>query len=670
MSNKDNKNNKKNKFLPNKNPKSITFWIVLLLIILVGYNMVMLNKKTVQEVNSSDLIDMIKNGSVKRAIFDGKDVNFFDFKQNKFHTYLPYEDPELVKQMQEARITVSAHKPSQLMGFLLSWFPFLLFIGFWLFMMRSMQGGASGKAFSFGKNKAKLFEGGKTDVSFDDVAGVVEAKEELEEIVEFLKQPEKFQKLGGRIPKGVLLLGRPGTGKTLLAKAVAGEAEVPFYSMSGSDFVEVFVGVGASRVRDLFAEAKKNAPCIAFIDEIDAVGRSRGAGLGGGHDEREQTLNQLLVEMDGFQMNDSVIIIAATNRPDVLDPALLRPGRFDRQVTVDLPDIKGREAILKVHIKDKPVSKNLLISVIARSTPGFSGADIANLVNEAALMAARKNKKEIEMEDFDEAKDKVTLGKAKKTKVISDEDKERTAYHELGHVICSLFLEHSEPVQKVTIIPRGWSGGATHYLEEERSMYSKSYLDEKLISLLGGRVAEELVFNELTTGAANDIERATDIAKKMVTQWGMSKDIGPITIGKEQQQVFLGKQLGDKEVVSADTANRVDAEIRRIIDTAYIAAEKLLKKHEELLHSLSKKLLMEETLNTEDLYSLIMKNISKEDEIIVRKKYDKASEAKIVNKNPKPQDENDENNDEVIQSDFKNRDKENSSEENKESKGK
>jgi len=485
--------------------------------------------------------------------------------------------------------------------------------------------------------------GGKTHVTFKDVAGVDEAKEELEEIIDFLKAPKKFQKLGGRIPRGVLLLGQPGTGKTLLAKAVAGEAKVPFYSISGSDFVEMFVGVGASRVRDMFTEAKKNAPCIAFIDEIDAVGRHRGSGLGGGHDEREQTLNQLLVEMDGFDPNDSVIIIAATNRPDVLDPALLRPGRFDRQVVVDLPDIKGREEILKVHSRKLPLSKEISFAVIARATPGFSGADLANLVNEAALLAARKDKKKIETDDFEEAKDKVTLGKARKSKVITEEDKKNTSYHEIGHVLCSVFLVQTEPIHNVSIIPRGFTGGATHFLQTDRSRYTKSYLEESLVGLLGGRAAEEIVFNELSTGAANDIQRVSDIAKKMVCNWGMSDKIGPMTIAKKQSQVFLGRDISQQENISEDTAKIIDEEIRNIVVEAHKKAQDILNSKRELLDRLSLELLEKETLNADEIYTIILSNTNENETKFIQMKFEKVKEMKIdISKDIIPPSENEE----------------------------
>ncbi|MCD4796733.1 MAG: ATP-dependent zinc metalloprotease FtsH [Candidatus Cloacimonetes bacterium] len=611
-----------------KRSQTITFWIVLLLFIVVMYQMSRMNGKQNTQISYTEFIQMAKQGEVEKVGFNDKDLTITTVDNQKFSTYLPFRDPQLVKELSDMDIIVYSHKPSKLLGILLSWFPFLIFIGIWIFLMRGMRGGA-GQAFSFGKSRAKLSVGGKTKVDFNDVAGVDEAKEELEEIIEFLKAPKKFQKLGGRIPRGVLLLGRPGTGKTLLAKAVAGEAKVPFYSISGSDFVEMFVGVGASRVRDMFIQAKKNAPCIAFIDEIDAVGRHRGSGLGGGHDEREQTLNQLLVEMDGFDPNDSVIIIAATNRPDVLDPALLRPGRFDRQVIVDLPDIKGRAEILKVHTRKLPLAKEVTFSIIARGTPGFSGADLANLVNEAALLAARKNKKIIEMEDFEEAKDKVTLGKARKSKVITEEDKKITAYHEIGHVLCSIFLDKVEPIHKVTIIPRGFTGGATHFLQTDKTHYTKSYMEESIVGLMGGRSAEEVVFNELSTGAANDIQRATDLAKQMVCNWGMSEKIGPMTVAKKETQIFLGRDISQSDNVSEETARLIDSEIRKIIEKAHSKSLQVLKENEELLYKLAESLLEKETLNADEIYSIILNNVTGKEKEFIKKRYERVLEMKI-----------------------------------------
>ena len=625
---------KEKKFFPKmKKYQSITFWVVIILFLILFYQMNKNLSGKIQQISYTEFITMAANGEVLSAVFNGKDVNLTDINNTKYTTYLPFEDSDLVKELSASGVIVFSQKPSKVLGMIFSWLPFLIFIGFWLFMMKGIRGGGAGQAFSFGKSKARLSVGGKTKVTFKDVAGVDEAKEELEEIIEFLRAPEKFQRLGGRIPRGVLLLGRPGTGKTLLAKAVAGEANVPFYSISGSDFVEMFVGVGASRVRDMFVQAKKNAPCIAFIDEIDAVGRHRGSGLGGGHDEREQTLNQLLVEMDGFDPNDSVIIIAATNRPDVLDPALLRPGRFDRQVIVDLPDIKGREAILRVHARKLPIAKEVKYSLIARGTPGFSGADLANLVNEAALMAARKNKKKIEMTDFEEAKDKVTLGKERKSKVISEEDKKITAFHEIGHVLCSMFLEKVEPIHKVTIIPRGFTGGATHMLQTDRTYYTKSYLEESIIGLMGGRCAEEIVFNDISSGASHDIQNATTVAKDMVCKLGMSDKIGPMTVSNKETQIFLGRDISQHETISEDTAKLIDAEIRSIITVAYKESKKILLARKELLYKLAEALLEKETLNSDELYKLTLENVKGEDVEFIKIKFKKVQEMKIdINK--------------------------------------
>lgn len=611
-----------------KPPQSIFFWIVMLLLFIVVYQMINGGKSRVKEINYSDFLGLIDRSNVAEVRIDSQNIRFKDTAGNEYNTYMPFEDADIVNKLHTANVKIITQRPSRFWSIIISWLPFILLIAFWIFMMRSVQGGGN-KAFQFGKSKAKLFMQGKTRITFKDVAGVDEAKEELCEIVEYLKSPKKFQKLGGRIPRGVLLLGRPGTGKTLLAKAVAGEAKVPFFSISGSDFVEMFVGVGASRVRDLFEQAKRNAPCIAFIDEIDAVGRSRGAGLGGGHDEREQTLNQLLVEMDGFEPNDSVIIIAATNRPDVLDPALLRPGRFDRQVVVDLPDIKGRNDILKVHTRVLPIGEDVNLMIIARSTPGFSGADLANLVNEAALGAARKDKKKIEMIDFDEARDKVTLGKERKNRIIEDDEKKNTSYHEIGHVLCSVFQEKTEPVHKVTIIPRGFTGGATHYLMTDKSNYSRTYLEQILVNLMGGRCAEEIVFNELTTGAGNDIQRATELAKKMVCNWGMSSEIGPMTVGREDKQVFLGRDMVQQDFFSQDTARLVDNEIRHFIHSSHEKAMAIISKHRELLDILSMELLEKETLNVDEIFNIILNNIDEEDKEIINQKYSKALEMKI-----------------------------------------
>jgi cell division protease FtsH len=604
------------------------FWIIIILFIAILYNMFVIQKPRSKEIDYSAFLNKVEMGHVERVRFDSQSIRFTDVTGETFSTYMPFADPLLVRELQNRKIQILSERPSRFWMVIISWLPFILLIGFWFFMMRSMQGG-NRQAFTFGKSRAKLHQNGKTKITFGDVAGVDEAKEELQEIVEFLKSPQRFQKLGGRIPRGVLLLGRPGTGKTLLAKAVAGEAGVPFFSISGSDFVEMFVGVGASRVRDLFQNAKRNAPCIAFIDEIDAVGRSRGAGLGGGHDEREQTLNQLLVEMDGFEANDSVIIIAATNRPDVLDAALLRAGRFDRQVVVDLPDIKGRNEILKVHTTKLPLSKDVQLMIIARSTPGFSGADLANMCNEAALIAARKDKKKIEMDDFNEARDKVTMGKERKSKVIAEEDKKMTAYHEIGHVLCSVFLEKTDSLHKVTIIPRGFTGGGTHSLATDKMTYSKTYLQQILVVFMGGRCAEEIVFSELTTGASNDIQRATDIAKRMVCQWGMSEKLGPMIVGNEDRQVFLGKDFVQHQPLSESTAQVVDAEIRSIVAQAYDTAMDILQKHRNILDIMSEILLEKETLLVDEIYEIILAHIDEAEKSFIETKYEKACEMKI-----------------------------------------
>jgi cell division protease FtsH len=612
---------------PKKPYQSITFWLMMILLIALMYQVWSSNNKKVEEVTYADFIALVEDAKVSKATFMERDI-YFETPDKKNHTLMPFDDPKVVDYLVAKGVKVNTQKPSRWLTVLTYLFPTLLIIGFWLFFFRGVNAGQN-KAFSFGKSRARLYEGSKYKITFKDVAGVDEAKEELQEIVEFLKDPKKFQRLGGRIPRGVLLVGRPGTGKTLLAKAVSGEAGVPFFSISGSDFVEMFVGVGAARVRDLFDQAKKNAPCITFIDEIDAVGRHRGAGLGGGHDEREQTLNQLLVEMDGFEPNDSVIIIAATNRPDILDPALLRPGRFDRQVVVDLPDIKGRTEILKVHSQKVPLSKDVNLELIARGTPGFSGADLANIVNEAALVAAGKNKKHIEMSDFEVAKDKLILGKEKKSRVIPEEEKKITAYHEVGHVLTSILQDKTEPVHKVSIIPRGFTGGATHYLLSDKSNYSRSYLEQILVTLMGGRAAEELVFNDLTTGAGNDIERCTDIAKKMICVWGMSDKIGPMTIGKDQGEVYLGKEILSRDIYSDDTAKLVDSEIRQLIHDSRQKALDILANYRELMDVLAGKLLEIETLGTEEIFDAILAHVSEENRSKVEKKFQQAMEMRF-----------------------------------------
>ena len=607
---------------------SLPLVFLILMLFVVFYHMSTTSKQQVTKATYTDFKQQMQLRQIKTAQFTELDISYTDINNKKYSTLMPFADPRVADSLVALGAKVSAAKPSSWGTYLIYFLPIILLMVFWFFFMRGM-GNQNSKAFSFGKSKAKLYEGTKSRITFKDVAGVDEAKEELQEIVEFLKDPKKFQRLGGRIPRGVLLVGRPGTGKTLLAKAVSGEAGVPFYSISGSDFVEMFVGVGAARVRDLFEQAKKNSPCITFIDEIDAVGRHRGTGLGGGHDEREQTLNQLLVEMDGFEPNEAVIIIAATNRPDILDPALLRPGRFDRQVTVDLPDIKGRTEILRVHAAKVPLSEDVALEIIARGTPGFSGADLANIVNEAALIAATRNKKEIHMDDFEEAKDKLTLGKEKKSRVIPEEDKKLTSYHEIGHVLTSIFLDKTEPVHKVSIIPRGFTGGATHYLMSDKSGYSRGFLKQLLVTMMGGRAAEEIVFDELTTGAGNDLERITDIAKKMVCVWGMSDKVGPMTIGKEQGEVFLGMDLGTREIHSNETALLVDSEVRSLITEAHDTAKTILKQHYDLMDIMAKTLLDKETLGTQEIFELVLANCPPEDLELVQKKYARAKEMRF-----------------------------------------
>ncbi|HET7674663.1 MAG TPA: ATP-dependent zinc metalloprotease FtsH, partial [Gammaproteobacteria bacterium] len=550
---------------------------------------------------------------VASVTFEGRTVKGMDSSGNQFTSYTPDQDNSLlIQELLKNNVQINAKPPEQqsiLMQIFISWFPFLLLIGVWIFFMRQMQGGGAGRgAMSFGKSRARMLGEDQVKITFSDVAGVEEAKEEVAELVEFLRDPAKFQRLGGKIPRGVLMVGPPGTGKTLLAKAIAGEAKVPFFTISGSDFVEMFVGVGASRVRDMFEQAKKHAPCIIFIDEIDAVGRHRGAGLGGGHDEREQTLNQLLVEMDGFEGNEGVIIIAATNRPDVLDPALLRPGRFDRQVVVPLPDVRGREQILKVHLRKVPAGDTVRPSIIARGTPGFSGADLANLVNEAALFAARANKREVEMLDLEKAKDKIMMGAERRSMVMSEEEKKLTAYHEAGHAIVGLLVPDHDPVYKVTIIPRGRALGVTMFLpEDDRYSHSKRRLESQISSLFGGRIAELLIFGPdyVTTGASNDIERATEIARGMVTKWGLSDKMGPLTYGEDENEVFLGHSVARHKNVSDGTAHAIDEEIRLVIDNNYKRAEKLLKENLEKLHLMAEALIKYETIDSEQIHDIM-----------------------------------------------------------------
>ena len=580
-------------------------------VVILLWNMFQGGKTAQKELSYSDFVTAVQQGKVAEVTIRGKQLTG-KYKGDglgsgqELKTTLLDNDPDLVKQLQNAKVRISAEEPHEnpLLAVLLTWAPVLLIVGLWIFFMRQMQTGGN-KALSFGKSKAKLLNTSGKKVTFKEVAGVEEAKEELQEIVEFLKEPQKFQKLGGRIPKGVLLMGPPGTGKTLLARAIAGEANVPFFSISGSDFVEMFVGVGASRVRDLFEQGKKNAPCIIFIDEIDAVGRHRGAGLGGGHDEREQTLNQLLVEMDGFESNEGVILIAATNRPDVLDPALLRPGRFDRRVVVDRPDINGRLGILKVHTRNIPLDENVNLSVIARGTPGFAGADLANLVNEAALIAARRNKKKVDMGDFEFAKDKVLMGVERKTMMLTDDEKRITAFHEAGHALVACFTPGADPLHKVTIIPRGRALGLTMQLPtEDKYTYKKQYVQAQIAILMGGRVAEELTQEDITTGAGNDIERATEMARRMVCEWGMS-DLGPLAYGSKDEPVFLGREFAQRADYSQDTAIRIDHEVTRIVQTAYESAKSILTEHRDVLEHIARDLLERETLDGEEVYNTI-----------------------------------------------------------------
>jgi cell division protease FtsH len=593
----------------NSSVKTIVFWVFILICLVLLWGVVERGANMGKEVeySYSDLFDKVQNNLVLDATIQGDELHghLKASPKDQFHTTLPTDWSELDKAMRAAHVNFqikeqSSNLPLQL---LFNVGPFVLLIAVWFFMLRQMQSGGN-KALSFGKSRARLLSMQQKKVTFKDVAGVDEAKEELKEIIEYLREPQKFQKLGGRIPKGVLLVGPPGTGKTLLARAVAGEANVPFFSISGSDFVEMFVGVGASRVRDLFEQGKKNAPCIIFIDEIDAVGRHRGAGLGGGHDEREQTLNQLLVEMDGFESNDGVILVAATNRPDVLDPALLRPGRFDRRVVVGLPDVRGREEVLKVHIKKVPVSDDTNLNVLARGTPGFSGADLANMVNEAALNAARMNRKQVTMYDFELAKDKVLMGAERKSMLLTDEEKRVTAYHEAGHALVSYMRDHSDPIHKVTIIPRGMALGVTVYLPDDRHNYTREYLETRLATAYGGRVAEEIFLNQMSTGAGSDIENATDLARRMVCEYGMSR-LGPLTFGKKEEQIFLGREIAQHRDFSEETARQIDLEVRRLIDEAYQSAHTILEAHKDAMHRIAAALLERETIDAEEVKLLI-----------------------------------------------------------------
>jgi cell division protease FtsH len=581
--------------------------LVLALIFLVIFSVFSKQHGREPEIVFSEFMSSVDRGEIQEVVIQGHNLQGKYKNGERFRTFAP-NDPELVKSLREKNVKIAAKPEDEspwYMVLLLNWFPMLLLIGVWIFFMRQMQVGG-GKAMSFGKSRAKLLTENQHRVTFSDVAGVDEAKDDLQEIIAFLKDPKKFTKLGGRIPKGCLLVGPPGTGKTLLARAIAGEAGVPFFSISGSDFVEMFVGVGASRVRDLFVQGKKNAPCIIFIDEIDAVGRHRGAGLGGGHDEREQTLNQLLVEMDGFEANEGVILIAATNRPDVLDPALLRPGRFDRRVVVPRPDVKGREGILQVHTRKVPLANDVDVSVLARATPGFAGADLENLVNEAALLAARNNQDKVNMVDFELAKDKVMMGAERRSMIISDEEKRNTAYHEAGHALVAKLLPGADPIHKVTIIPRGMALGLTQQLPmDEKHTYPKEYLLNNLVILFGGRVAEELVLEHMTTGAGNDIEKATELARRMVCEWGMSEKLGPMTFGKKEEEIFLGRDFTQKVDYSENTAIEIDAEVRRIIQESYHRAKELLKTNLRLLHKVAETLLEKEVLDGSEIDTIV-----------------------------------------------------------------
>ena len=603
----------------NTTGKNVFLWIVIIVAVVVLWNFLnTVRSGDVREVNYSEFTSMVKDNKIRSSpnapvVLTGNEVEgkFVDANETEqhFRVIIPKGSEETIANtLNEKDIIVRVNDDDQgslVYMLLTSWFPIILFVGFWIFLMRQMQSGGN-KALSFGKSRAKLSTNQQKKVSFKDVAGVEEAKEELQEIVEFLKEPQKYQKLGGRIPKGILVIGPPGTGKTLLARAIAGEASVPSFSISGSDFVEMFVGVGASRVRDLFAQGKKNAPCIIFIDEIDAVGRHRGAGLGGGHDEREQTLNQLLVEMDGFESNEGVILIAATNRPDVLDPALLRPGRFDREVVVSLPDIKGREGIIKVHTRRVPLGKDVNISILARGTPGMSGAQLANLVNEAALAAARYGRKAVTMADFEEAKDKELMGKERKSMIMSDQEKRNTAYHEAGHALVAHMLPDADPLHKVTIIPRGRALGITMQLpEEDRYNYTKEYMEASVAILLGGRAAEEVILGSFTTGASNDLERVTERARKMVCEWGMSEELGPLTYGKKEEQIFIGREIAQHQDYSEGTAVQIDQAVKNLVLKCYAMAKAIVEEQRESLILLAEALLEYETLDAQEIIAII-----------------------------------------------------------------
>ena len=584
--------------------KNIAIWLIIAVVLMTVFNQFGAQRATQAQMPYSQFIEEVRSQQIAKVVIEGNVLRGERTDGKRFTTYAP-NDPWLVSDLLKNGVSVEAkpeEQPSFLMSLFVSWFPMLLLIGVWVFFMRQMQGGGRGGAFSFGKSRARLLDENSNPVTFADVAGCDEAKEDVAELVDFLKDPSKFQKLGGRIPRGVLMVGQPGTGKTLLARAIAGEAKVPFFSISGSDFVEMFVGVGAARVRDMFEQAKKNAPCIIFIDEIDAVGRQRGAGLGGGNDEREQTLNQLLVEMDGFEGTSGVIVIAATNRPDVLDPALLRPGRFDRQVVVGLPDIRGREQILLVHMRKVPIAPDVRADILARGTPGFSGADLANLVNEAALFAARGNKRLVDMEDFEHAKDKIIMGAERRSIVMPEEERKNTAYHESGHAVVARMLDRTDPVHKVTIIPRGRALGVTMQLPtEDRYSMDREQILQNIAVLFGGRIAEEIFMGHMTTGASNDFERATEMARRMVTQWGMSEALGTMVYGENEGEVFLGRSVTTHKNVSEATMQKVDAEIRRIIDEQYALAKKILLENRDKVEAMTAALLEWETIDAEQI---------------------------------------------------------------------
>ncbi len=588
--------------------KNIAIWLVIALVLMTVFNQFSTRQAAQKAIEYSQFIEEVKQGRIAKVTIEGRVLKGVKTTGERFTTYSP-SDPWLVSDLLKNGVIIEAkpeEEPSLLMNIFVSWFPMLLLIGVWIFFMRQMQGGGRGGAFSFGKSRARMLDESNNTITFADVAGCEEAKEEVAELVEFLRDPSKFQKLGGRIPRGVLMVGNPGTGKTLLAKAIAGEAKVPFFSISGSDFVEMFVGVGAARVRDMFEQAKKHSPCIVFIDEIDAVGRQRGAGLGGGNDEREQTLNQLLVEMDGFETNSGVIVIAATNRPDVLDPALLRPGRFDRQVVVPLPDIRGREQILQVHMRKVPMAPDVKADIIARGTPGFSGADLANLVNEAALFAARANKRLVDMDDFERAKDKIIMGAERRSLVMPEHERKNTAYHESGHAVVAKLMPRTDPVHKVTIIPRGRALGVTMQLpEQDRYSMDREMILQNIAVLFGGRIAEEIFMGQMTTGASNDFERATDLARSMVTRWGMSDELGPMVYGENEGEVFLGRSVTVHKNVSETTMQKVDAEIRGIVDRQYKLARKLIEDHRDKVETMAKALLEWETLDSDQINDIM-----------------------------------------------------------------